>query len=265
MKIALACLLLLGGPLAAFGQEHVKSALDKSPRHHEWVEVQNGDRKVHCFVAFPEAKGATTAVLVIHENKGLTDWVRLVADQVAEAGYLAIAPDLLSGMAPGGGRTKDFPDQSAATEAIYKLKPEQVMADLKSVADHVLKIPACNGKLTSAGFCWGGGQSFRFATTRPDLKAAMVFYGSFGLTKEDAAKIICPVYGFYGGNDARIGATIPATVEMMKLAGKKYEPVTYEGAGHGFMRMGEEPNADAANRKGRDEAWKRWKEILQGI
>jgi carboxymethylenebutenolidase len=265
MKTALACLVLLGGPLVASGQDHVKAALDKSQRHHEWIEVQNGDRKVHCFVAFPEVKDPTTAVLVIHENKGLTDWVRLVADQVAEAGYLAVAPDLLSGMAPGGGRTKEFPDVGAATEAIYKLKPEQVTADLSAVSDHALKIPACNGKLTVAGFCWGGGQAFRFATNRPSLKGAMVFYGSVALTKEDAARIACPVYGFYGGNDARIGATIPATVELMKEAGKTYQPVTYDGAGHGFMRLGEEPNAAEANRKARDEAWQRWKGILKEL
>jgi carboxymethylenebutenolidase len=265
MKAAIAWAMVVLGPLAAFGQEHVKTALEKSPRHHEWIEVPNGQRKVHCFVAYPEAKQPTAAVVVIHENKGLTDWVCLVADQLAEAGYLAIAPDLLSGMGPAGGRTKDFADVGAATEAIYKLQPQQVTADLQAVADAVLKIPSCNGKLTVAGFCWGGGQSFRFATNRPDLKAAMVFYGSFAMTKEDAAKIQCPVYGFYGGNDARIGATIPATSELMKQAGKKYEPVTYEGAGHGFMRMGEEPNAAEANRKARDEGWKRWKEILKGI
>jgi carboxymethylenebutenolidase len=167
-------------------------------------------------------------------------------------------------MAPGGGRTTDFPNVGAATEAIYKLKQDQVTADLKAVADHVLKLPACNGKLACAGFCWGGGQAFRFATNRADLKAAMVFYGSFAASKDDVSRIGAPVYGFYGGNDARIAATIPATTELMKEAGKTYHPVTYEGAGHGFMRMGEEANAAEANRKARDEAWKRVKEILKG-
>lgn len=265
MKTVVAGLLVFLAPFAASAQDHVKAALEKSPRHHEWTEVQSGNRKVNCFVAYPEAKGPTPAVIVIHENKGLTDWVRLVADQLAEAGYLAVAPDLLSGMAPGGGGTKEFSDVSAATKAIYDLKPEQVTADLKAVADSTLKIPSCNGKLTAAGFCWGGGQAFRFATNRPDLKAAMVFYGSFDMKKEDAARIKCPVFGFYGGNDARINSTIPKTEQLMKQAEKKYEPVTYEGAGHGFMRAGEEPNADAANKKGRDEGWKRVKKIMKEI
>jgi len=265
MKRALCIAAVLGLALTAPGQDFVKERLEKSPRHHEWVEVKHGKRTVHCFVVFPEVKNKATAVLIIHENKGLTDWVRGVADQVAEAGYIAIAPDLLSGMGPGGGKTSDIKSSDAATKVLYKLKPGQVTADLNAVADYALKIPACNGKLTVAGFCWGGGQTFRFATNRKDLKAACVFYGMFDHTKDDLARINCPVYGFYGGNDARINAGIPKTEEMIKKAGKKYDAVTYEGAGHGFMRAGEAPDAMPANKKGRDEAWKRWKEILAKI
>jgi carboxymethylenebutenolidase len=149
-----------------------------------------------------------------------------------------------------------------ATKVLYKLKPEQVTADLHAVSDHVLKLPACNGKLAVAGFCWGGGQTFRFATDRKDLKAAFVFYGMFPYTKEALAKIPCPVYGFYGENDARINETIPDTVARMKEAGKMYEPVTYAGAGHGFMRTGEDPKGEQANRKARTAAWERWKTLL---
>ena len=116
-----------------------------------------------------------------------------------------------------------------------------------------------------AGFCWGGGQSFRFATQRSDLKAAFVFYGSFPETKEALARIACPVYGFYGGNDACVTATVPRTADLMKELGKTFEPVTYEGAGHGFMRSGEEPRAGEANRKARDAAWERWKTLLKKI
>ncbi len=162
-------------PLAA--QDFAKERLDKSPRHHEWVAVKNGNREVQCFVVYPEVKNKATAVLVIHENKGLTDWVRGVADQFAEAGYVAIAPDMLSGLGPNGGKTSDFASLDDATKALYKLPPDQVAGDLKAAADYVVKLPATNGKLAVAGFCWGGGQSFRFATMRPDLKAAFVFYG----------------------------------------------------------------------------------------
>jgi carboxymethylenebutenolidase len=180
---------------------------------------------------------------------------------LAEAGYIAVAPDLLSGMGPNGGRTPDFP-QGGATQAVGHLNPDQVTADLNAVANLALKFPAANGKLFVTGYCWGGGQSFRFATNRADLAAAFVFYGP-PPDKDAMARIKAPVYGFYAGNDARIGATIPAAQEQMKAAGKAYEPVTYDGAGHGFMRAGEAPDANEANRKARTEAWARWKEILR--
>jgi carboxymethylenebutenolidase len=250
----------LGSPAAA--QDHVVQRLEGSPRHHEWVEVKAGDRTIHSFLAFPEVSEKATAVVVIHENRGLTDWVRSVADQLAEAGYIAIAPDLLSGMAPGGGRTKDFASSDAAREGIGQLKQEDTTAALHAVADYVAKLPAANGKVAVAGYCWGGGQTFRFATQRPDLAAAFVFYGAFQHTREELAAIQAPVYGFYGGDDARINATIPGSEALMKELGKKYEPVIYEGAGHGFLRAGEEATASEANRKARDQAWTRWREIL---
>jgi len=245
-------------------QDFVKQRLEKSPRHHEWVTVKNGERVVHSFLVFPEVKDKAAAVVVIHENRGLTDWVRSVADQLAEAGYIAIAPDLLSGMAPNGGKTSDFPDGDAAREAISKVTPEQATADLNAVADYVAKLPAANGKVSVAGFCWGGRQSFRFATNRANLQAAFVFYGT-GADSSDIARIKCPVYGFYGGNDARVNATIPQTEAWMKKSGKKFEPVIYDGAGHGFMRAGEEPEAAEANKKARDEGWVRWKTLLKKI
>jgi carboxymethylenebutenolidase len=252
----------LATPLAA--QDFAKERLNKSPRHHEWVAVKNGTREVQCFVVYPEVKNKATAVLVIHENKGLTDWVRGVADQLAEAGYVAIAPDMLSGLGPNGGKTSDFASLDDATKALYKLPPIQVALDLQRAADYVVKLPATNGKLAVAGFCWGGGQSFRFATMRPDLKAAFVFYGP-PPPKDALAKVACPVYGFYGENDARIDATIPGTTKMMKELGKTYEPVVYPGAGHGFMRAGEDPAGSQANRQAREEAWKRLRGLLNKI
>lgn len=218
---------------------------------------------VHCFVVYPEVKDEAPAVLIIHENMGLTDWVRGVADQLAEAGYIAVAPDLLSGMAPSGGRTKDFADVNAAREAIYALKPEQVTADLVAAADYACKLPACNGKLAVAGFCWGGSTTFRFATQRKDLAAAFVFYGTAPTEEAELSKIACPVFGFYAGDDARVSATVSGTTEQMKKLDKSYEAKTYEGAGHGFMRAGEETGASDANRKARDEAWAAWKENLR--
>jgi carboxymethylenebutenolidase len=265
MKPLLATTLALFLASAASAQDFSLKRLEKSPRHHEWVTVKHGERTVHSFVVYPEVKGKATAVLVIHENKGLTDWVRSVADQLAEAGYVAIAPDLLSGFGPNNGKTSDFKSVDAATKALYKLDPAVVTADLNAVADQILKDKACNGKLTVCGFCWGGGQSFRFATNRADLKAAFVFYGSFAHTKDQLAKIPCPVYGFYGGNDARINETVPDSTKLMKDAGKMFLPVTYDGAGHGFMRAGEDPAGMEVNRKARNAAWERWKGLLKKI
>jgi carboxymethylenebutenolidase len=254
------------GEMVAPGQDWAKQRLAKSPRHQEWVQVKYGNRTVNSFVVYPEVKTKATAVLVIHEIFGMTDWVQSVTDQLAEAGYIAIAPDLLSGMGPNGGGTAELGDRSAVGQAIGKLPPDQITADLNAVADYVIKLPAANGKLAVAGFCWGGGQSFRFATNRPSLAAAFVFYGPAPDNKEALAKIKAPVYGFYAGNDARISATLPKTIELMKEAGKRFEPVTYEGAGHGFMRAGEDPaNTVEANKKARDEAWVRWKELLKKI
>ena len=196
---------------------------------------------------------------------GLSDWARGVTDQLAEAGYIAIAPDLLSGAGPDGGGTDSLGGVDGVRKVIGNLPPDQITADLNAVADYVSKLPAANGKVAVAGFCWGGGQSFRFATNNPALKAAFVFYGTGPEKPADVARIAAPVYGFYGGNDARVGATIDATKALMSQAGKTYEPISYDGAGHGFMRAGEDPEGNAANKKARDEAWERLKGLLKKL
>jgi carboxymethylenebutenolidase len=253
------------GCFTASGQDWAKARLDKSPRHAEWVEVKNGARTVRCFIVYPEVKDPATAVLVIHEIFGLTDWARGVADQLAAAGYIAIAPDLLSGMGPNGTGTSGYPDRDAVTSAVSALPAGQVTGDLNAAADYVKSLPSFNGKLVVAGFCWGGGQSFRFACDRGDLKAAYVFYGPPPRDDAQLEKINCPVYGFYGGKDNRISSTVPKTEKEMKAAGKTYKPVIYDGAGHGFMRAGEQPGAETANKKAHDEGWERWKKLLSKL
>jgi carboxymethylenebutenolidase len=249
--------------LAASAQDWAKAKLEKSSRHQEWVKVENGKRKVESFVVYPEVKDKVTAVIVIHEIFGLSDWTRAVTDEFAEAGYIAIAPDLLSGMAPNGGGTAELGQNVGRT--IQSLPADQITADLNAVAAYVSKLPACNGKVIVTGYCWGGGQSFRYAANSKDLKAALVFYGT-GPTNEAVIKQInCSVYGFYGGNDARVTSTVDKSKELMKRAGKTYEPVIYEGAGHGFMRAGEQPDASEPNKKARNEAWTRIKDILKKI
>lgn len=265
------------------GQDWAKQRLAKSPRHQEWVKIKyrpanaTTEREVNAFLVYPEIKTKATSVLVIHEIFGMSDWVQSLTDQVAEAGYIAIAPDLLSGTGPNKGGTSDVATggSNAIGIAIRALPADQITADLNAVADYVASLPSANSKLGVAGFCWGGAESFRFATNRPSLKAAFVFYGAPPMTGPQAnqvidkaalARISAPVYGFYAENDVRINATLPATVEAMKQLGKTYEPVTYAGAGHGFMRAGEDPNdKNPANKKARDDAWKRWREILAKI
>jgi len=246
-------------------QDWAMARLNTSPRHLEWVKVKHDNRDVNCFIAYPEVKEKATAVVLIHEIFGLTDWVRGVADQLAEAGYIAIAPDLLSGAGPNGGGSEALGGPDGVRKVIGSLPPDQITADLNSVVDYVGKLPAANGKVAVAGFCWGGGQSFRFATNNAGIKAAFVFYGTGPDNAADVTRIAAPVYGFYGGNDNRVDATIPKSTELTKAANKTYEPVVYDGAGHGFMRAGEAPDANEPNKKARDEAWVRLKGILQKL
>jgi carboxymethylenebutenolidase len=248
----LALLLLL--PLAAANaQDWAKTRLEASPRHHEYVPLKHGNRTVQAFVVYPEVKGKAPVVVLIHEVFGLTDWAKEMADELAAQGFIVVAPDLLTGFGPNGGDTGAFPDQDAAVKAVSGLDPDVINGDLDAAADYGKHLPSANGKIAAVGFCWGGGKTFAFATHRKDLTASYVFYGP---APSDVTTITAPVYGFYGGNDARIGATIPATIAAMKAAGKKYEPVTYDGAGHGFMRAGEDPtNTVPGNKTAREEAF----------
>ena len=248
---------------AATAQEWAKTRLDASPRHREYITLKHGDRSLQAFVVYPEVKQKVPVVILIHEIFGLSEWAKEMADELAGAGYIVVAPDLLSGAGPNGGGTDAFSGMDSITKAVSGLSPDQVMADLNAAADYAKKIPAGNGKIASVGFCWGGGKSFAFATHRPDLSAAFVFYGP---GPSDVSSITAPVYGFYAGNDARIGATVPGTVDAMKAAGKKYEPITYDGAGHGFMRAGEDPaNTNPANKKARDEGFARLTKLLSEL
>lgn len=264
--LAAILLVFAAGTAGSPAQDWAKAQLEKSPRHLEWIEVEHGTRKVKCFLAYPEAKEKASAVVIIHEIFGLTDWVRSVADQLAAAGYVAIAPDFLSGMAPDGvGGTSAIGTGDDVRKAIQSLPPDQVTADLDAAVAHAAGLPASNGKVVVAGFCWGGAQAFRFAAHNAAIKASHVFYGTGPDKAEIVNRIAAPVYGFYAENDARVNTTLPRTTELMQKAGKTFEPVTYAGAGHGFMRAGEAPDASEANRKAREDAWKRWKELLSGM
>jgi carboxymethylenebutenolidase len=265
MKLLFAALLILFMAPTLLAQDYALQQLEESPRHHEWVTLESGDRELYSFVAYPEVSEPTAAVIVIHENRGLTDWVRSFADQMAAAGYVAIAPDLLSGFSEEYPRTSDYPSSDAARDALYNLAPDQITEDLNVVYDYISGLDAVNGTVVVAGFCWGGSQTFRYATNSSQIDAAMVFYGSAPTEERAIQQISAPVYGFYGENDARINSGIPAVEELMNRNGKTYRYEIYDGAGHAYMRSGDNPDGPEANIAARNASWVRLKEIMSNL
>jgi carboxymethylenebutenolidase len=235
------------------GANNAAEELKKSPRHGEYVDIKvpGATVPITTWVVYPERKEKAGVVIVIHEIFGLTDWIRGVADQLAEDGFIAVAPDLLSGKGPDGGGTAELGEN--ATKVIRTVTPEEVTSALNAARDYATKLPAANGKSGTVGFCWGGSASFAYATNQPGLNAAVVYYGTSPQDAAAYARARAPVLGLYGGNDARVNATIPTAQDEMKKAGKTYEPHTFEGAGHGFLRQQDGQNG--ANMKATEQAW----------
>lgn len=229
-----------------------EAALADSPRHGEWVDVEVADGStVKTWVVYPERSDDAGAVIVIHEIFGLTDWARAVADQLAADGFIALAPDMLTGKGPDGGGTESLGDR--VREVIRELEPAEVNARLDAVRAYALELPAANGRVGTVGFCWGGSTSFAYATAQPELDAAVVYYGSSPEEPSAYERIGAPVLGLYGGDDARVNATIPAADEAMGRLGKSYTKHVYEEAGHGFLRQQDE--RDGANQSAAEQAW----------
>ena len=253
--------MLTATSLAAAGlpadAESAVETLNNSPRHGEWVDITEGragaDRwgdSVRAWVVYPERATRAPVVVVIHEIFGHTDWIRAVADQLAADGFIAIAPDLLSGHGQDGGRTPS--DRQEAVALVRSLRVEDVTRRLTAAARYGNSLPAANGRFAGIGFCRGGSMSFNFAANEQDLDAAVVYYGS-APTRQMLARIQAPVLGLYGGDDARVNATIPDAMREMRRQGKFYEPHQFEGAGHGFLRQ--QSGRDGANSKATQEAW----------
>lgn len=265
MRLMLTLLAILFLNMSVFAQEFALEQLEASPRHHEWVQLEANGKTLHAFVAFPEISTKTQALIVLHENRGLTDWVRSFADQLAAAGYLAIAPDLLSEFDEKISKTSDFENSDKAREAIYQLEQKAVTNNLDAVYDYVANNPASNGNVAVIGFCWGGSQSFRYATNNAALKAAFVFYGTAPESAAAFETIEAPVYGFYGENDQRVNATISKTEEQMSNTDNAFFYEIYDGAGHAYMRSGDDPEGKEENKAARDASWERLKEILEDL
>ncbi|HUF64507.1 MAG TPA: dienelactone hydrolase family protein [Gemmatimonadaceae bacterium] len=222
-----------------------------SPRHGEWMIIRTpeGD-SVRTWVVFPERSVQSPVVLVVHEIFGLSPWIRGVADQLAAAGFIAVAPDLLTGHAIPGSPLN--PDPQAATAAIRTLDVDDVHRQLSAVAAHVMQHPAALPRYGIVGFCWGGQRAFEHAARIPDLGAAVVYYGS-SPPPDAAASISAPVLGLYGSRDARVNTTVPPMDSAMQALGKTFRAITYEGAGHGFLRQLD--GQEGANRAAAVAAW----------
>jgi carboxymethylenebutenolidase len=234
-------------------EEHAAERLNTSPRHGEFRTVDVRGAPVRVWVVYPERTDKAPVVVVIHEIFGLTDWIRAVTDQLAAEGFLAVAPDLLSGKGPHGGGTDEFPDRDDATRAISGLDRDEVLARLDAVRDWALAQPSASGSSSTVGFCWGGATSFAYAVHQPHLDAAVVYYGTPPQDVSALATVRAPVLGLYGGDDARVTSTVDATRDEMRKLGKRYDPHVFDGAGHGFLRA--QSGLDGANRRAAEQAW----------
>jgi carboxymethylenebutenolidase len=236
-------------------EDSARAALERSPRHGEFVDVPCAGRPpLRTYVVYPERKDKAGVVLVVHEIFGLTDWIRGVADRLAADGFIAVAPDLLSGMGPGGGGTDSFPSRDDVVKAVRALTPEEAAARIAAVGAWATSLPAANGKLATLGFCWGGTRSFAAAAASPAPQAAVVYYGG----SPDSAgleQVRAPVQGHYGGDDARVNATIEPARRRLAERRRVYEAHVYDGAGHGFLRQ--QAGREGANLRASRAAWPR--------
>jgi len=236
-------------------EDDAKAALDASPRHGEYVNVPNGSgTPIRTWIVYPQRRDKAGVVLLVHEIYGLSDWLRSVADQLAHDGFIAVAPDLVSGFGPGGGGTDSAASRDDVVKMVRQLTPEETKSRLDAVRAYAAKIPSANGRLATMGFCWGGGWSFQYAASSPPPQAAVVFYG----VSPDSAtltRIGAPVLGHYGGDDARVTSTVEPARAALAGLGRTYEPHVYEGAGHGFLRA--QSGQNGANLRATQQAWPR--------
>jgi len=231
--------------------------LNGSPRHGEWVDVAlpGSAVPIRTWAVYPERADDAPVIIVIQEIYGLTDWIRGVADQLAADGFIALAPDLLSGMGPNGGGTASLGARDNVVAAVRALSTEETNRRLDAVRAYALTIPAASGEIGVVGYCWGGSASFNYAVHQPELGAAVVYYGTSPADASAYRSISAPVLGLYGEDDQRVNATIPTARDAMSPLGKTYEVEIYLGAGHGFLRA--QADREGANRRATEQAWPR--------
>lgn len=248
---------IMSTPQPPPAEEGALAALNASPRHGEWVDIPlpGSTTPVRTWAVYPERSDNAPVIIVTMEIYGLTDWIRSVADQFAAEGFIALAPDLLSGMGPNGGGTESMGGRDGAVAAVRTLAPDETMRRVDAVRAYALTIPSATGEVGIVGFCWGGGTSFSYAIHQPGLGAAVVYYGTSPAEGAAYQQVSAAVLGLYGGDDQRVNATIPTAEAAMSRLGKSYEVEIYEGAGHGFLRA--QDAQDGANMRATDQAWPR--------
>jgi carboxymethylenebutenolidase len=234
------------------GAAEAADRLASTPRHAEWITIPTtAGEEVRAWIAYPERSTPAPVVLVVHEIYGLTAWIRSVADQLAADGFIAIAPDLLSGHVVPEGPDGD-PVREQATAAIRTLDLATYQQQLADIARWGMALPAATQRYGIVGFCWGGTAAFNHAVLHPAVGAAVVYYGSSPAT-ETLASVRTPVLGLYGGDDARVNATVPAAEAELQRLGRSFASHFFEGAGHGFLRQ--QDGRDGANLAASRAAW----------
>lgn len=219
------------------GTFNAHTVLAESKMKKEFVDIPlAGGVKLHTWVEYPEGDGKAPIVLVMQHGPGMDDWQRALADQLAVQGFIAIAPDLHSGLGPNGGNYDSFSGTDQVMRATARVNPDEQQARYRAAMEWGKKLPRWNGKIATIGFCMGGGNSFRFAVENPEVAAAVVYYGATP-KKETLSKIKAPVLAFYGEDDARVTAAAEPTAADMKEYGKSFEFHIYPHATHGFLEF----------------------------
>jgi carboxymethylenebutenolidase len=226
--------------------------LAQSPRQGEWVVIRAGADSVRAWVVYPERRENAPVVVAVHDNQGLSNWIRGVADQLAADGFIAIAPDMLTML--GVARRPDGESDPAAVRAAIG-QVDQATRDryIQEVGEWGVKLPGASSTYGIVGFCWGGSTVFAHAVAAPATLGAVVVYYGGSPAPERLATVRAPVLGLYGADDARVNSTVPPAAEALKALGRTFETHTFAGAGHGFTRSQEA--REGANRAAVEEAW----------
>ncbi|MEM6633967.1 MAG: dienelactone hydrolase family protein [Bacteroidota bacterium] len=265
MRRTIVYFLLLTSFCLTYSQDHFRGQSNPPPRQNKWINIPVGNRLVRTFAVFPTVSYKTPAILLIHDNQGLTNWVKSFADQLAASGFIVLAPDLLSGLGPSRGGTSSFQSSDATRSAVSGMDIDQVVIDLSAISHYSTRLPGANGKTAAVGFGWGGTQAFHLAASNAAITASFVFYGTGPKESVAYQQIQIPVYGFYGSQDGRTNATVSLSQQYMRELGKIFEPVFYMGAGPNFMRRADSPGAPSAYLQAKEAALQRLVEILKDL